>query len=55
MAAGAVVDTVLRCLSASGAASLAERRVRDGTVGFEPVLISSGAGMGFGVKFRSKP
>jgi hypothetical protein len=55
MAAGAVVDTVLRCLSASGAASLAERRVRDGTVSFEPVLISSGAGMGFGVKFRSKP
>ena len=55
MAAGAVVDVVLRCVSASGAARLAERRVLDGTVSFEPVLISSGKGMGFGVKFRSKP
>jgi stage V sporulation protein SpoVS len=55
MAAGAVVDAVLRCLSATAGASLAERRVRDGTVGFEPVLISSGKGMGLGVKFRSKP
>ena len=37
------------------AARLAERKVLDGTVSFEPVLISSGNGMGFGVKFRSKP
>jgi hypothetical protein len=55
MAAGAVVDAVLRCVSAAGAARLAERRVLDGTVSFEPVLITSGKGMGFGVKFKRKP
>ena len=55
MAAGAVVDAVLRCVSASGAARLAERKVLDGTVSFEPVLIRSGTGMGFGVRFKSKP
>ena len=55
MAAGVVVDAVLRCISAAGAARLAERRVLDGTVSFEPVLISSGKGMGFGVKFKRKP
>ena len=55
MAAGAVVDAVLRCVSASGAARLAERRVLDGTVSFEPVLISSGKGVGLGVRFKPKP
>ncbi len=55
MAAGAVVDAVLRCISASGAARLAERRVLDGTASFEPVLITSGKGVGFGVRFKSKP
>ncbi|MCX7029917.1 MAG: hypothetical protein NTU62_07315 [Spirochaetes bacterium] len=55
MAVGAVVDAVLRCVSAAGAARLAERRVLDGTVSFEPMLITSGKGMGFGVKFKRKP
>jgi len=55
MAAGAVVDAVLRCISASGAARLAERKVLDGTVSFEPVLITSGKSVGFGVRFKSKP
>jgi len=55
MAAGVVVDAVLRCLSASGAAHLAERRVLDGTIGFEPVLITSARGMGFGLRVRRKP
>ena len=55
MAAGAVVDAVLRCISASGAARLAERRVLDGTASFEPVLITSGKGVGFGMRFKSKP
>jgi hypothetical protein len=55
MAAGAVVDAVLRCISATGAARLAERKVLDGTVSFEPVLITSGKGMGLGVKFKRKP
>jgi stage V sporulation protein SpoVS len=55
MAAGAVIDAVLRCVSASGAARLAERRVLDGTVSFEPVLISSGKGVGLGVRFKPKP
>ncbi|OHD68639.1 MAG: hypothetical protein A2177_15250 [Spirochaetes bacterium RBG_13_68_11] len=55
MAAGAVVDAVLRCISATGAARLAERKVLDGTVSFEPVLISSGKGVGFGMRFKSKP
>ena len=55
MAAGAVVDAVLRCVSASGAARLAERKVLDGTISFEPVLISSGKGIGLGVRFKPKP
>jgi hypothetical protein len=55
MAAGVVVDAVLRCVSSAGAARLAERRVLDGTISFEPVLITSGKGMGFGVIFKSKP
>jgi hypothetical protein len=55
MAAGAVIDAVLRCVSAAGAARLAERRVLDGTVSFEPVLISSGKGVGLGVRFKPKP
>jgi hypothetical protein len=55
MAAGVVVDAVLRCFSASGAARLAEQKVLDGTVSFEPVLITSGKGMGLGVKIRRKP
>jgi hypothetical protein len=55
MAAGAVLDAVLRCVSASAAARLAERRVLDGTVSFKPVLITSGKGMGLGVKIRRKP
>jgi hypothetical protein len=55
MAAGAAVDAVLRCISASGAARLAERRVLDGTIRFEPVLITSGTGIGFGVIIKSKP
>jgi len=55
MAAGAVVDAVLRCVSAAGAARLAERKVLDGSISFDPVLISSGEGMGFGVRFRRKP
>jgi hypothetical protein len=55
LAAGAVVDAVLRCVSASGAARLAERRVVEGMVSFEPVLITSGRGMGLGVKFKRKP
>jgi hypothetical protein len=55
MAAGAVVDAVLRCISTSGAARLAERKVLDGTVSFEPVLITSGMGMRLGVRFKRKP
>jgi hypothetical protein len=55
LAAGAVVDAVLRCVSATEAARLAERKMLDGAVSFEPVLISSGKGMGFGVKFKRKP
>jgi hypothetical protein len=55
LAAGAVVDAVLRCISASGAARLAEHKILDGTVSFEPVLITSGKGMGLGVRFKSKP
>jgi hypothetical protein len=55
MAAGAVVDAVLRRVSARGAADLAERNLLDGTVSFEPVLITSGEGMGLGVKIKRKP
>jgi hypothetical protein len=55
MAAGVVLDAVLRHFSAAGAARLAERRVLDGTVSFDPVLIRSGTGMGFGVRFKAKP
>jgi len=55
MAAGMVLDAVLRHFSAAGAMRLAERKVLDGTVSFEPVLIRSGTGMGFGVRFKSKP
>jgi hypothetical protein len=55
LAAGAVVDAVLRCVSAKGASQLAERRVLDGTISFDPVLISSGEGFGFGVRFKRKP
>lgn len=55
IAAGAAVDAVLRCVSAAGAARLAERKVLDGSVSFEPVLITSGKGFGFGVTFRPKP
>jgi hypothetical protein len=54
-AAGMVVDAVLRCVSASGAARLAERRLLDGSIYFEPMLITSGKGMGFGLKVRRKP
>ena len=55
LAAGAVVDAVLRCVSARGAARLAEQRLLDGTISFEPVLITSGKGMGFGVRVKRKP
>lgn len=55
IAAGAALDAVLRWCSAAGAARLAERRVRDGSIAFEPVLITSGTGFGFGVTFRPKP
>ncbi len=55
LAAGAVVDMVLGHLSARGAARLAEKNVLDGTISFEPVLITSGKGLGLGMKFRRKP
>jgi len=55
LAAGAVVDRVLGHFSARGAARLAEKNVLDGTMSFEPVLITSGRGMGFGMKFSRKP
>lgn len=55
MAAGAVADAVLRCVSAKGAACLAERKVLDGTISFDPVLITSGEGLGFGVRFKREP
>jgi hypothetical protein len=55
LAAGAVVDMVLGHVSARGAARLAEKNVLDGTISFEPVLITSGRGMGFGMKFSRKP
>jgi hypothetical protein len=55
LAAGAVLDAVLRCVSASAAARLAERRVTDGTISFEPVLLTSGRGFSLGVKVKRKP
>ncbi len=55
LAAGAVLDMVLGHLSARGAVRLAEKNVLDGTVAFEPVLITSGTGLGFGMKLRRKP
>ncbi len=55
LAAGAVVDRVLGHFSARGAARLAEKHVLDGTKSFEPVLITSGRGLGFGMRFRPKP
>ena len=55
LAAGAVVDMVLGHFSARGAVRLAEKNVLDGTISFEPVLITSGKGLGFGMRFRAKP
>jgi hypothetical protein len=55
LAAGAVVDMVLGHVSARGAARLAEKSVVDGTKSFEPVLITSGTGLGFGMRVRRKP
>ena len=55
MAAGVLLECVLRGFSASGAARLAERGVADGTVTFEPVLIGSGRGMGFGMRVKRRP
>jgi hypothetical protein len=55
LAAGAVVETVLGHFSARGAVRLAEKNVLDGTKSFEPVLITSGRGLGFGMRFRPKP
>jgi hypothetical protein len=55
LAAGAVLDSVLGHLAARGAARLAEQRVLEGAVSFEPVLLSSGRGFGIGARFRPKP
>jgi hypothetical protein len=55
LAAGALLDTLLGHVSARGAVRLAEKNVLDGTKSFEPVLLTSGRGLGFGMKFRPKP
>jgi hypothetical protein len=55
LAAGAVVDMVLGHFAARGAVRLAEKNVLDGTKSFEPVLITSGKGLGIGMKIRRKP
>jgi len=55
LAAGALLDMLLGHFSARGAVRLAEKNVLDGTKSFEPVLITSGRGLGFGMKFRPKP